>query len=345
MEQPRNHETAAGKGFEKARPKIADVRILRELPSGVALVAEVQAWAERLAPAFYLDVGNVCNQHCLYCAVPREEAYRAECADVEWVARAAIRCGYTCAALIGGEPTVWPSLVPTLRTIQRDGVERVILATNGLTLGDSGALDELVGLGVDTVGLSLDDFESAVQRRLTRHEANPQLVDRALHALASNEDVHTYIYTVVTGALAGRMDSHIASCLVWAGRFRNPPAFIFAGLKPVAAAHTHWPELAISVADTARLVAEAIAGLTGRAAVAFRDIPLCQPGLNPSYSLDLAHEQAAIDLATGETRMASLGKDRIFVEACDSCRLRPWCPAIYQDYVAAHGDKEFKPIG
>lgn len=345
MDDPRNHRSHADPIHEKARPRAVDVRNLRLPPTGISLAAGVQEWAERLAPAFYLDVGNVCNQHCLYCAVPREQTYRAECEDVEWVAAAATGHGYNCAALIGGEPTVWPNLIPTLLRIREGGVVRVILATNGLTLAAPGALDELVSAGVDCVGLSVDDFAPAVQRRLTRHEDNPRLVAAALDALAASGAVHTYIYTVVTGALVGRMADHVTACLEWASRFRNPPAFIFAGLKPVATALRHWPELAISVADTAQLVGEAIAGLSGRTAVAFRDIPLCQPGLSPGHSLDLAHEQAAMDLASGEARPAPLARDRTFVEACQSCPLQAWCPGIYQDYVAAHGDKEFRPVG
>ncbi len=344
MDHRKDHRSGTEPILEKALPRSVDVRHLRALPSGIAPKAEVQDWAERLAPAFYLDVGNVCNQHCLYCAVPRDKAYRAQCQDVEWVASSAVGHGYDCAALIGGEPTVWPNLIPTLKTIREGGVARVILATNGLTLAVPGVLQELVASGVDCVGLSLDDFAPVVQRRLTRHEDNPRLVAAALESLAASDAVHTYVYTVVTGALSGRMAEHVAHCLEWANRFCNPPAFIFAGLKPVATALHHWPELAISMAATSQLVAEAIAGLAGGAAVAYRDIPLCQPGLPPAHSLDLAHEQGAIDLASGCTRPAPLARDRTFVAACQGCRLRRWCPGIYQDYVAAYGDKEFQPV-
>jgi pyruvate-formate lyase-activating enzyme len=345
MVNRKDHHNSQQIVHEKARPKAADVRRWRESPHSLATTPDLLEWARRLAPAFYLDVGNVCNQHCLYCAVPRDKAYRAECEDVEWVSAAAVGHGYDCAALIGGEPTVWPNLLPTLLKIREGGVGRVVLATNGLTLAEPDYLPELVAAGVDTVGLSLDDFDPAVQGRLTRHEANPELVEKALHNLAASSDVHTYIYTVVTGALAGRMADHVANCLQWASRFSNPPAFIFAGLKPVATALQNWPELAISMADTAKLVAEAVDGLSGRATVAYRDIPLCLPHLDPSYSLDLFHEQAAIDLTTGATRPAPLARDRTFVAACEGCQLRKWCPGIYQDYVALHGDKEFHPVG
>lgn len=344
MTDRKDDHSSADPILEKGRPRAVDVRHLRDLPPGIVPVADVQSWAERLAPAFYLDVGNVCNQHCLYCAVPREKAYRAKCRDVELVAAAAVGHSYDCAALIGGEPTVWPNLIPTLQSIREGGVARVILATNGLTLASPGYLDELVGAGVDCVGLSLDDFDPAVQRRLTRHHGNPELVAAALGNLAAREGVHTYVYTVVTGALSKRMADHVAACLRWADSFHTPPVFIFAGLKPVATALANWPELAISLAQTGELVAQAIGGMAGRVTVAYRDIPLCQPGLEPGHSLDLPHEQAAIDLGSGAARVAPLARDRTFVAACDGCRLRNWCPGIYQDYVAVHGDKEFQPV-
>lgn len=328
----------------KAPPAGMDIRLMRTPPEGVVPAPGLLTWAQRLAPAFYLDVGNVCNQHCLYCAVPRDRAYRASCPDIEGAADHALRYGYDVAALIGGEPTIWPNLAATLKRIHQRGVRRVVLATNGLMLAYPETLATLADVGVDTVGLSLDDFDPSIQARLTRHDRNPELVTKALEGLAARPDVHTYIYTVVTGALEGRVAEYVAMAREVATSFVNPPAFVFAGLKPVASALTHWPELALPLTRTAALVAELVDRLADVATVAYRDIPLCLAPLDPAHSLDLLHEQAAIELATGVRIDVPLAADRTHVPACEGCRLRPWCPAIYDDYVGHYGDKEFETV-
>ena len=99
------------------------------------------------------------------------------------------------------------------------------------------------------------------------------------------------------------------------------------------------------MAATAELVAKAVDGLSGTDTVLYRDIPLCLPQFDPSHSLDLVHEQAAIELSSGAARPAPLSRDRTFATGCDGCQLRNWCPGIYEDYVARHGDKEFHPVG
>jgi MoaA/NifB/PqqE/SkfB family radical SAM enzyme len=341
----RPHESRGQQILEKGATPTADVRLLREAPHGIARDAGTVLWAEQLAPACYLDVGNVCNQHCLYCAVPRQTAYRATCGEVERVAIGAVRHGFDVAALIGGEPTIWPHLLPTLHALRSAGVARFILATNGLMLAYPETLDRLVAAGVSCVGLSIDDFDPGIQARLTRHQANPGLVEKALENLARRADVQTYLYTVLTGALNGRMDAHVARCRELASRFARPPAFIFAGLKPVATALENWPELAVTLTGTASLASSAVAGLKEVATVAFRDLPLCLPGLDLAHSLDCYHEQAAIDLESGQRRPAPLAHDRTFVTQCQMCRYKAWCPAIYQDYVARYGDEEFRAIG
>jgi MoaA/NifB/PqqE/SkfB family radical SAM enzyme len=337
-------ESERGEVLRKGRQEAFDVRLLRDTPESGPIDPDVAALARRLAPAFYLDVGNVCNQHCLYCAVPRQKAYRTSCGDAERIVDAALRHGFDTAALIGGEPTIWPHLQQMLHYMRRAGVRRVILATNGLMLAYPDFLRQVVEGNVDTVGLSIDDFDPATQALLTRHPQNPGILAQALDNLAASPDVDTYLYTVLTGTLRGRMAEHIGKCRELAARFRRRPAFVFAGLKPVETAGEQWDRLAITLTETAALVGEAVEGLAGEATVAFRDIPLClvRPWLD--HSLDLAHRQAAVEVGSGEQRPAPLARDRSHAPACDGCRLRDPCPAIYDDYRRRYGDGELETI-
>mgnify|MGYP002725627315 CR=1 FL=1 len=132
MKNGRSEEHTTPEILAKGVPKSMDVRLMQTLPVSVKPDPGVRRLASLLAPGFYLDVGNVCNQFCLYCAVPREEMYRTTAGDAVVLARHAIDLGYDSCVLIGGEPTIWPHLVPVLKRIREQGAKRVILTTNGL---------------------------------------------------------------------------------------------------------------------------------------------------------------------------------------------------------------------
>jgi hypothetical protein len=60
-------------------------------------------------------------------------------------------------------------------------------------------------------------------------------------------------------------------------------------------------------------------------------------------SLDVYHENAAVDLESGRTVPAALAADRDFASQCAGCGLRAWCPGMYKDYLREHGTGEFHP--
>jgi len=329
--------------LQKGDQRAVDVRLLRSPPDGVERLPEVEELAAALAPAFYVDVGNVCNQKCSYCAVPRDSQYRTSCGQARTLGLAAVSRGFSSAAFIGGEPTIWPHLGEVLTSLREAGVERVTLTTNGLMLSYRAVLDELVGAGVTMIGLSLDDFDPSVQARLVRRDDNPELVQQALDNMAAT-GVESYVYSVVTSHLAGRADDYVAGALATARAFDKPPAFMVAGLKPVSEALSNVDDISLSLTDTAAEVKAVLAGLAGRVTASFRDIPLCLMRDHLKYSMDLFHEHAALDLESGEMRVAPLAADRTFVEPCQDCQLRRWCPGIYRDYLKRYGSGEFETI-
>ena len=329
--------------LKKGQQGAVDIRLLRRPPANVASRGEVAALAAALAPAFYVDVGNVCNQKCSYCAVPRDSLYRTACGQAEAMAAAAVSRGHRTAVLIGGEPTIWPHLRRVLESMRELGVERVVLTTNGLMLSYPSVLDELLDAGVSLVGLSLDDFDDSRQCRLARRADNPNLVRAALANIAQT-GVESYIYSVVTALLAGRSAEYVRGALDTAARFPSSPAFLLAGLKPVSEALANVDDLSLSLSDTAAEVRAIIDGTTGRVTVAYRDIPLCLMPDHLPWSMDFHHEHAALHLDSGELRPAPLAADRTFIETCTGCRLRNWCPGLYRDYLKRYGSGEFATI-
>jgi len=336
-------DTTEAEILEKGKAHTMDVRLLRTLPVSVKPNPGVRRLAALLAPAFYLDVGNVCNQHCLYCAVPRDEMYRTAAGDAVDLARHAVGLGYESCVLIGGEPTIWPHLLPVLKRISELGAKRVILTTNGLMLAYEESLAELEKLGIAVVGLSCDDFDPGNQALLTDRADNPELLARAVGNLRSSS-VDTYFYTVVTGLLADRGVALGEWAATEAHRFEKTPSFLLAGLKPVETALERLERLDISLTETARAIAAMIDRVAGTAPVAFRDVPLCLLADYLPHCMDLYHLNVSVDLATGKTEPAGFRQDRTFAAACEGCRLRRACPGIYHSYLARHGEGEFDPF-
>ena len=326
--------------LHKGEQRFIDLRLMRDLPATVSPVEEVRILAQRLAPGFYLDVGNVCNQHCLYCAVPKDAAYRTTAGQAREIVHRAHEHGHENAILIGGEPTIWPHLDETLDEIGATGVKRVILTTNGMELAETAYLDHLMAHRVDTVGLSLDDFDRAVQAVLCSREDNPQLLDRVVDNLR-DAPIHTYFYTVVTGFMRKRGAEFGRHAVAAAHGFAKPPAFILAGLKPVAEALSRLEQLAITLTDTATEIRAAMKVAADRVCFCYRDVPLCLMPDLLGHSMDLYHANATLDLTRGLVRESSMPGDRAFVKQCNNCTMKKWCPGIYRAYLDRFGTAEF----
>lgn len=336
-------EGQPAKVLEKGRRDFVDVRLMAALPDGVNPNEGVLRLARRLAPGFYLDVGNVCNQYCLYCAVPRDRLYQTSMEDALAQVTAAAALGFHTAIFIGGEPTIWPHLSSVLAQLPDLGVSDAVLTTNGLMLAYPELVHKLVERGVSTIGLSFDDFDPDVQRRLSRREDYPDVILRTTDNLSTCA-AHTYFYGVVTSHLAGREESFAQQAGALVARFAVPPAFVLAGLKPVQEAQHRFDSLAISLSDTAGVVQKVIARLDGKATVAFRDIPFClMPGCL-ALSLDLYHDNATVNLASGERSTAGFKDSRIFAPQCSQCTLHDRCPGLYTGYTQRFGEGEFAPL-
>jgi uncharacterized Fe-S cluster-containing radical SAM superfamily protein len=334
---------------EVQRPPVAakgelrrvDVRLLRPPPEGIAAPAGLREFAQALAPGFYLDVGNVCNQSCIYCAVPRERSYRTTAAQARRLVAAAAAYGFRTCILIGGEPTIWPPLEASLAAMAGEGVENVILTTNGLMLAYAPLLERLRQRNVRQVGLSYDDFDPAIQAALCRREDSPSVLAAALENLRT-ADCSTYFYTVVTAFMKGRGEAFGRALRTLAAGFRHKPAFFFAAFKPVAAGDANLDRLEITLADTAAEIAAAIAVLGDDFVTAYRDLPLCLLPGQAGHSMDLFHANASLELDSGEIKPSCLAADRSFAPVCAACVMQGWCPGIYRSYLERHGDAEFR---
>lgn len=127
-----------------------------------------------------VSVTDRCDLRCKYC-MPEEGVAHIDHAEIltyEEILRIVgimSQLGIKKVRLTGGEPLVrrgLASLVAGLKAI--DGIEKVVLTTNGMLLSEQ--LSALVSAGLDGVNISIDAIEEAVFREITRREG----VDRVL---------------------------------------------------------------------------------------------------------------------------------------------------------------------
>lgn len=113
-----------------------------------------------------------CNLGCRYCYFGTIEEHRAAIPQQSGALSHLARTDLDLAAITafvhtlpgsrvkrvfiaGGEPLIWPPVMDVIAAIKGAGVQ-VVLCTNGISLNRPDLVDEIIGLGVDGVSVSLD---------------------------------------------------------------------------------------------------------------------------------------------------------------------------------------------
>ena len=102
-------------------------------------------------------VTNACNAHCRFCSFPQVPPAARRMADRDRLTQgltAMQRAGILYVSFTGGEPLLYPDLLPALAQA-RDLSLETILVTNGALL-DSQLIRELQEAGLDTIIISID---------------------------------------------------------------------------------------------------------------------------------------------------------------------------------------------
>ena len=137
-------------------------------------------------PLLDVVLGYDCNLACTYCTIG--EAMRPKLTPPERVAleidRAAAE-GFTEVAFTGGEPTIYPSLLPLVRRAKQAGFAHVKVASNGLRYADPAYLDRVIAAGVDRFHVSMHAFDDDAYERTVRAPGAAKLRRAAIAALVS----------------------------------------------------------------------------------------------------------------------------------------------------------------
>ena len=108
---------------------------------------------------FEIYMGYACNRACRFCFVEEADRkkfgagipFRNICGNLY----AAYEKGFRAVSLLGGEPTVYPSLFKIARFAKKTGYRHVMLFSNGLKLADMRYAEELLASGIDGINLNI----------------------------------------------------------------------------------------------------------------------------------------------------------------------------------------------
>ena len=113
----------------------------------------------------YIQVIRRCNQCCVFCSNPDNDAI-LPLAEVERLLVDFFERGMDGVLLTGGEPTLHPDLPAMLQAAVRIGIAPRVI-TNGQKTADRAYLGELVDAGLDHVHVSIQSHRAEVQAALT----------------------------------------------------------------------------------------------------------------------------------------------------------------------------------
>ncbi|MBR1579991.1 MAG: GTP 3',8-cyclase MoaA [Selenomonadaceae bacterium] len=124
-----------------------------------------------------------CNLRCRYCMpesgvtkLAHSEILTYE--EVLRVIRLLARLGIKKVRLTGGEPLIRMGIVDLIRSIKNlDGIERVVMTTNGVRLASMA--EQLIDAGLDGINLSLDTLDGKIFQAISRRDC----FDRVLEGL------------------------------------------------------------------------------------------------------------------------------------------------------------------
>lgn len=284
-----------------------------------------------------------CNNRCTGCFAVQDDGPSMTDGEIISALQRGRADGASGLWLGGGEPTLRKDLFRIAALGRRLGYTRVKLQTNGMMLAYEGYARRCAEAGVTEVAFSMKGASAATHDRIARTEGCFDLlargVERAREAgLALEGDL------LVTASNAAELPAMVSLGRSWGLR-----SFRVWLLSAVDATRDD-PEVRAEVPRMRDVVPGLAAAVNDDAA------PGSLVSLHtPACVLPPALHGILFDAAALGMRVVNPGGHAFdladspiegghFLPGCAQCRLRPRCNGLRRDYLAVHGDEEFRPV-
>lgn len=174
----------------------------------------------------YIQLTRRCNQHCIICSNPENEntlslaRAKKEIDDL-------IKEGYDGIIFSGGEPTLYPELLPVIAYCKKKKISARII-TNGQRTADLKFTKGLAGAGLDHVHLSIYSYKPRIQAKLSQNKDSFANIQKSLENFVKL-DITVDINTAINKYNA----DHLSRTVRWV--VKNYPFirhFVFNNLDP-----------------------------------------------------------------------------------------------------------------
>lgn len=123
-----------------------------------------------------LSVTQRCNLNCIYCGTENPDLNEMSTEEIRQAVEVFVLCGINKVRLTGGEPLVRADIAEIASQISEiDGIEKLVLTTNGVNLRKYAA--SLKKAGVSAVNVSIDSLDRENYRRITGADCLPQVLE------------------------------------------------------------------------------------------------------------------------------------------------------------------------
>lgn len=253
--------------------------------------------------------------------------------------------GADCLWLGGGEPTLRKDLLRIAAAGRRLGYARVKLQTNGMMLAYAGYARRCAEAGVTEVALSMKGASAATHDRLARTDGCFDLM-AAGAARAREEGLALEGDLLVMTSNVGEIPAMVALGVAWGmRRFR-------AWMLSLTDSTEHDPAVRAEVPRMSDVVPGLVAARAAHPALPADFLTSLH---TPACVLPAAHHAALFDAAALGLRVVNPGGHAFdladspmeggrYLPACAACRHRSRCNGLRADYLAVHGEEEFRSV-
>ncbi len=283
---------------------------------------------------YILKINNLCNLNCCFCADPIETRLLSDFPYEKLIKGLKEKKEkFENLIITGGEPTIYPQLIPLLKYAKEEcGYKQIFLTTNGVMLHLQANADKLIHAGVDTFLISFPCSDEAMYDAIVKKKGSFRLavegiknVKRRGKQVRVNTAMHKLNYRYLPKTIPFLAELGVDAIQL---SFLNPiGSSMVNGKSAIALSYTQ----IMPTIDEAFIEAKKI----GYEGLYIENIPACIASKYIPYLSDFRKPDENKDYYNASKAKPS---------QCSSCSMNSICDGVWKDYLLQFGDSELKPI-
>ena len=289
-----------------------------------------------------------CNAKCIFCVVgipdklncdSNGDSHTMSLENIKKELLEGRKRGLTEVVFSGGEPTIYPYIVESVREASKLGYSEIQIKTNGIRLCDYDLVKDLNDAGTTTFCVSIQGPDAETHDKLI---GVPGGFDKIMQGI---ENVHKVGNVLITPTCIQKDNYKLlpetVKMLVKIGTSHCSPTFI----ETNGSALYRFTDLVPRYSETVSYLNEAICYLEEKQVIyVIHGYPMCLIKGHEQKSLDLWRKDAVL-AGSNIDDYSSYERDnfRYKGNACLKCRLNSICCGPWLNYTKAYGFDEFEP--